>query len=399
MSKAYTIIMKAEEKTAEVNLYGEVVESVPTNWWTGEPIDGLFICLEQFVKDLDGLKDMKEITFRINSVGGDAEAGIAIYHRIRELDAATTTIVDGLAASAASIIAQAGDKRVVNVGTQTMIHGASTFQYGFFNEQELRKTARALGTINKSIAGIYADRSGREVEEILSMMKAEKWMTYDEAVEEGFADEVGGKDAPKAEATEGIKNMITVNGITHNLRNIPMPQMPQMKMMIAQKKTAEETDHIDSKPTNEEGVKKMDLKELKENHAELCAEFKDEILKENQVAVDEMTKNAVENALREDRERMKAIDTIANQVGDPDLIQKAKYEEPMTAEQLALKAMQMQAEAGKSFAQARSEEVSASGTENVQPAPVNGTEEDTTARDIAEAAALIAGVKNEKEDK
>lgn len=399
MSKAYTIIMKAEEKTAEVNLYGEVVESVPTNWWTGEPIDGLFICLEQFVKDLDGLKDMKEITFRINSVGGDAEAGIAIYHRIRELDAATTTIVDGLAASAASIIAQAGDKRVVNVGTQTMIHGASTFQYGFFNEQELRKTARALGTINKSIAGIYADRSGREVEEILSMMKAEKWMTYDEAVEEGFADEVGGKDAPKAEATEGIKNMITVNGITHNLRNIPMPQMPQMKMLIAQKKTAEETDHIDSKQTNEEGVKKMDLKELKENHAELCAEFKDEILKENQAAVDEMTKNAVENALHEDRERMKAIDTIANQVGDPDLIQKAKYEEPMTAEQLALKAMQMQAEAGKSFAQARSEEVRASGTENVQPAPVNGTEEDTEARDIAEAAALIAGVKNEKEDK
>lgn len=399
MNKAYSIAMKAEEKTAEVNLYGEVVESVPTDFWTGQPVDGLFICLAQFIEELDNLKDMKEITFRINSIGGDAEAGIAIYHRIRDLDASTTTIVDGLAASAASIIAQAGDKRVANVGTQTMIHGASTFQYGFYNEQDLRKATRALGTINKSIAGIYAERSGREVDEILSMMKAEKWMTYDEAVEEGFADEVGGKEAPEAEAMEGVKNMITVNGITHNLRNIPMPQMPQMKMMICQKKTAEETDHIDSNATNEEGVKKMDLKELKENHAELCEEFKDEILKESQAVVDEMTKAAVENALKEDRDRMKAIDSIANQVGDSELVQKAKYDEPMTAEQLALKAMQMQAEAGKSFMQTRSEEVEASGTENVQPAPVNGTEEDTEARDIAEAAALIAGVKNQKEDK
>jgi hypothetical protein len=279
-----------------------------------------------------------------------------------------------------------------------MIHGASTFQCGFYNEQALRKTARALGTINKSIAGIYAERSGREVEEILPMLKAEKWMTYEEAVEEGFADEVGGKEAPKAEAMEGVKNMITVNGITHYFRNIPMPQMPQMKMMICQKKTAEETDHIDA-TKNEEGVKKMDLKELKENHADLCEEFKAEILKETQDASDAKIQDAVSAAIAADRERMKAIDSIAAQVGNPELVESAKYNEPITAEQLALKALQEQAKAGENFANQRAEEVRNSGADAVVASPVDGSEEDARAKDIMDAAALIAGDYLKKEDK
>ena len=394
-NKAYTILMEAGDQKAEVNLYGEVVESIPTDWWTGEPIDGLFISLDQFISDLEKLKNMKQITFRINSVGGDAHAGITIYNRIRELDAETTTIVDGLAASAASIIAQAGDKRIVNIGTQVMIHGASTLMYGYFNEAALRKQARALNTINKSVAGIYAERSGREVDEILAMMKSEKWMTPDEAVEEGFADEVGGRDAPKAEATEGVKDKIIVNGITHRLHNMPMPQM---QMAVIHQMQTPESVHIDEEPEtqkNSKGVKEMDLKELKEKHAELCEEFRNEITSEikaemaekNQMEINE----AVAKAVQEDHERMKAIDSIANQVGDPAMVQKAKYDEPMTAEQLALKAMQMQAEAGNSFMEARKNEVAQSRASEIKPEPVSGSEEDTRAKDIADGAALIAG--------
>ena len=387
--------MEAGDQKAEVNLYGEVVESIPTDWWTGEPIDGLFISLDQFISDLEKLKNMKQITFRINSVGGDAHAGITIYNRIRELDAETTTIVDGLAASAASIIAQAGDKRIVNIGTQVMIHGASTLMYGYFNEAALRKQARALNTINKSVAGIYAERSGREVDEILAMMKSEKWMTPDEAVEEGFADEVGGRDAPKAEATEGVKDKIIVNGITHRLHNMPMPQM---QMAVIHQMQTPESVHIDEEPEpqkNSKGVKEMDLKELKEKHAELCEEFRNEITSEikaemaekNQMEINE----AVAKAVQEDHERMKAIDSIANQVGDPAMVQKAKYDEPMTAEQLALKAMQMQAEAGNNFMEARKNEVAQSRASEIKPEPVSGSEEDTRAKDIADGAALIAG--------
>ena len=409
MNKAYSICMKAENE-AEVNLYGEVVNTVPIDWWTGKPIDGLFIALDEFLKDLDRLKTMQKVTFRINSVGGDADAGVAIYNRIKDLKGETVTIVDGLAASSASIIAQAGDKRIMNIGTQMMIHCASTINPMYFrlstvldymNGTELKKeqktcqkafqdAIKCVENTDKSISSIYAEKTGSSTEDVLSEMKEVKWMTAEEAVEEGYADEVAGADTPEAEATEGVKDRITVNGITHRLHNIPMPSMK----MILQKKTADTTDDIDV-TKNEEGVKKMDLKELKEKHAELCDEFRNEVkdeiraevLKENQANVDEV----VAKALQEDRERMKDIDSIANQVGDPGLIAKAKYDEPMTAEQLALKAMQMQAASGSAFLQSRNEEVKNSGTEKITPAPVSGTEEDTRMKDIMDSAALIAG--------
>ena len=120
------VINKAEDgKSAKVNLYGEIVESVPTDWWTGEKLEGLFIELESFLKDIEALSGMDDVSFYINSVGGDVHAGISIFNKIRSLAAHTTTIVDGLAASAASIVAQAGDERKVSIGSQTMIHCAS----------------------------------------------------------------------------------------------------------------------------------------------------------------------------------------------------------------------------------------------------------------------------------
>ena len=69
MSRVPYMINKADNGTVEVNLYGEVVESVPVDWWTGEKVNGLFIELEAFLQDLDTLKDASDIIFHINSVG------------------------------------------------------------------------------------------------------------------------------------------------------------------------------------------------------------------------------------------------------------------------------------------------------------------------------------------
>ena len=81
-AKPYTIVAKAGE-SAEVNLNGEIVQNIPFDPWTGEEAKGLFIVLQNFLKDVDALKDAQEVTFRINSMGGDVEAGIQIYNRIR----------------------------------------------------------------------------------------------------------------------------------------------------------------------------------------------------------------------------------------------------------------------------------------------------------------------------
>ena len=364
MTKAYQIQMKGSDE-AEVTMYGEVVDTVPTDFWTGEKVAGQFIALDSFLSDLDTLKDKAAVTFRINSVGGDATAGVAIYNRIRELSGVTTTIVDGLAASAASIIAQAGDHRIMNIGTQMMVHGASAFLFGYYNEGELSGARKMLLSTNKAIAEIYSERSGKDVDFMLSMMKSEKWLTPDEAVDSGLADEVWGRDAPEAE--EDGKGVI-VNGVYHHLRGIPLPKMVFMHR-----------EH--SKESN--GGRVMDLKELKEKYPELVDEIQAETLKEvakaHQTEVDECVKDALEK----DRARMKAIDEIASMVGDPEMVTRAKYDEPVTAEQLALVAMRTQAKQAETFAAARAQEVAPAA--DVLPTPVPGTEEETKADIAADA--------------
>ena len=72
VEKAYSFL-EAGDDELEINMYGEVVESIPTDWWTGEPIDGLYICEKDFLRDLDNYKGKGKITVRINSVGGDCE--------------------------------------------------------------------------------------------------------------------------------------------------------------------------------------------------------------------------------------------------------------------------------------------------------------------------------------
>ena len=125
----------------------------------------------------------------------------------------------------------------------------------------------------------------------------------------------------------------------------------------------------------------MDLKELKEKYPDLV----DQIRAEANEKLAEDTKAAVDEALGADRARMKAIDEIASMVGDQAMVTKAKYDEPITAEELALVAMRTQAKEAKAFEAARSKEVEAANA--VVPTPSSGTEEPTQADVIADAKA------------
>lgn len=136
-----------------------------------------------------------EIEVQINSVGGDAFDGVAIYNALRSHPAQITTRVDSLAASAASIIAQAGDNRVMLTGSQMMIHEAWGIAIG--NAAAMRDTADVLTKISGTLAEIYEERSGRAG--FSKAMAAETWYTHDEAVEAGLADEAV-KPSKKARA-------------------------------------------------------------------------------------------------------------------------------------------------------------------------------------------------------
>jgi ATP-dependent protease ClpP protease subunit len=117
--------------------------------------------------------------------------GVAIYNSIHDHDATVTVIVDGIAASAASFIAQAGDKIIMNRNSTMMIHDAHGLAIG--NSKDMAELAGLLDKASDNIASIYAERSGLSAEHWREAMRAETWYSADEAVEARLADEVRGK--------------------------------------------------------------------------------------------------------------------------------------------------------------------------------------------------------------
>lgn len=164
----------SEPATADVYVYDEIGES----WWGG-------LSPKSLVNTISGL-DVDEMTVHINSPGGAAWDGITIMNAIRAHRATVNVVVDGLAASAASIIAMAGDSITMNRGAQMMVHDASGGAWG--NAQTMEETAGILHKLSDSLADVYAARTGGTREQWRDVMKAETWYTAEEAVAAGLAD-------------------------------------------------------------------------------------------------------------------------------------------------------------------------------------------------------------------
>lgn len=163
----------------EIVLYGPIGHS----WWNDDAVS-----IAQIKRAFDA-GPFSSVQVRINSGGGDAFEGIAIYNLLRSLGKPVKVMIDGLAASAASIIAMAGDEIVIGRGAMMMIHDPWTIDWG--NADDFRKLADWLDKLAVSGAGIYAQRSGQSVEDCRELMRAETWLTDAEAVAQGFATSIG----------------------------------------------------------------------------------------------------------------------------------------------------------------------------------------------------------------
>lgn len=148
-----------------------------------------FIDAETFVRELSAI-DAPHIKVRINSPGGDVMDGTAIYNALRAHPAEITTVVEGVAASMASVIALAGDNVQIADNAYYMIHNPWTL--GFGDEHAFRDMADFLGRIGNTLAQTYAKKTGTSVEAIKAMMDAETWLIGNECKEAGFADETIG---------------------------------------------------------------------------------------------------------------------------------------------------------------------------------------------------------------
>ena len=142
---------------------------------------------KDFRAQLDSVEG-DELVVEINSVGGDVMAGLGIYNMLRSWakDGKTvTTRVTGVAASIASIIALAGDKREMPKNTFAMVHQASTFAVG--TADDMRDAADTLDKVDGSLRGIYMDRMGVDEAKAKEIMAKDTWLTADESMDLGFA--------------------------------------------------------------------------------------------------------------------------------------------------------------------------------------------------------------------
>lgn len=151
-----------------------------------------------FRDDLKQLGNPKEINLHINSPGGSVFEGIAIYNMLKQNSAKVNTYVDGLAASIASVIAMSGDTIFMPSNSMMMIHNPWTMAVG--NATELRKQADDLDQITKSSVSTYLDKAGDKLDEatLQKLMDDETWLTAQEAVNYGLADQVLSANAAAA---------------------------------------------------------------------------------------------------------------------------------------------------------------------------------------------------------
>nr|WP_259549257.1 head maturation protease, ClpP-related [Heyndrickxia oleronia] len=173
--------------------------------------------------------DVDEIHVHINSGGGSAFDGIAIGNILKNHKAKIIVHIDGWAASAASIIAMAGDEIIMPSNTMMMIHQASTFEYG--NAEVFEKTAKDLRKIDKAVTASYRNRFVGNDDELTELLKDETWLNADEAVALGFADTIADEIEiaeleDEDDEVENFKEGLVAKYAAQTQPNNPQEQVP-----------------------------------------------------------------------------------------------------------------------------------------------------------------------------
>lgn len=370
-------------QNAEITMYGQIVKKQPVDDWTGKPIPGDYIIESEFIHDLDSLGRAKSLTIRMNSVGGDTGVSILIHNRLRDLAAngmALTCVVDGIAMSGGSLIMCACDRVRVNPSSLIMIHKCWSFLFGGYNADELREMAAAQDAWDKALANAYKRKCGLDEAEIIRMMAETTYMTGQEAIDKGFADEL-------IEDAEPLNIAASADGRSLFVRDREFHLCPGMFAP-------------DNIPTAIPGVKApAENTPPAENRAEGGVHMAED--KTVPAAQEPAPVPAADEAGKE-RQRLREIDAIAA-LYDPALVEAAKYgENPCSAQELAYRAaVEAAAKAageGKAFLAAMSADSQAAAAVGAAPAPVENEPDDNSPQAAAaQAKADVEAFKKMKE--
>lgn len=191
MKERFYQLTNVSEDSATLYIYGDITS---IKWFEND------VCVYDLAKEIGDLNG-KALTVRINSYGGEVAEGLAIYNLLKSYEGEVTTICDGFACSAASVVFMAGAKRIMPRSSLLMIHNAWTHASG--DADDLRKAADYLEKITQPSVDIYTSVSNLDADEIKAMMDAETWIDADEALDYGFATEIS-EEAAMQSLEDGI---------------------------------------------------------------------------------------------------------------------------------------------------------------------------------------------------
>lgn len=191
MKERFYQLTNVSEDSATLYIYGDI---------TSIKLFENDVCVYDLAKEIGDLNG-KALTVRINSYGGEVAEGLAIYNLLKSYEGEVTTICDGFACSAASVVFMAGTKRIMPRSSLLMIHNAWTWASG--DADDMRKAAEDLEKITQPSVEIYTSVSNLDADEIKAMMDAETWIDADEALDFGFATEIS-EEAAMQSLEDGI---------------------------------------------------------------------------------------------------------------------------------------------------------------------------------------------------
>ena len=425
MKKFWQFKNAATPGVVELLLYGEIKSEKS---WIEELFGSSGIYAEEFVRDLQAMGDVSQITCRINSPGGDIFAAVAIYTQLKTHSARVVCIVDGIAASAATFILMAANEIQMPNGAMVMIHDPLAGLMGMYKADDLMKTAGTLNAIKESIVSIYAERTKTSKAKLLQMMSDETWMTADEAIEDGFCDkkiegevqiQMKGKVALVNNIEHDVSGFKNLNALEHagNIldaiatANVGGGIAAQFVALAKKAQTQEDDpdgdgdgDGQDPDGDGDGAEGKKSKNKAKGTKDEIDDDAADE--DENDEAKDKKANLAISKlankypklvnrivamAKTEERQRIQEIDAISNRI-DPALTAKAKYTDCTTAKDLAFEQMQASATKGNNYLAAFITSTQESGAKNVGavPSPFSDAQPEQVRASIGESIANIA---------
>ena len=298
----------ADSQKAELFLYGDISE---TSWWGDE------VTPKQFADDLAALGDVTEITVYINSGGGDVFAAQAIGNQLARNAATVTAHIDGLCASAATIVACHADKVVAAADSTYMVHPVSMGLCGYLTADEMRNYLKALDATRESIVSLYAKKTGHDADECAKWMDETNWWTADEAKKNGFVDEVD--DEADDSVVENRNGILFVNSISMNTPFNEAPNFVRSRVTEKPVNRSENMNPAEKPERNDHGeVKDMDIKttdDLRKAYPDLVATIENE-------------------AITAERTRIKEIED-ATMPGAEDQANEAKFTKPVDSASFA----------------------------------------------------------------